>query len=151
MMKIPGADDAMIKQPFAGCKAALFVGDKLVTILRDDIEGIVYPGMWDLPGGGREGDETPLETVRREILEEIGLDVPETDFVWGRLYPAVWRPSAFVWFFVAHLAEDAAERIVFGDEGQRWELMRPEDFVALENVIPNYEQRLADWRRDRQA
>lgn len=28
-----------------------------------------------LPGGGREGDETPEQTVRREVREELGRDI----------------------------------------------------------------------------
>ncbi len=35
-------------------------------------------GCWDFPGGGREGEETPAETARREAREEIGF-VPDGD------------------------------------------------------------------------
>jgi 8-oxo-dGTP diphosphatase len=38
---------------------------------RDDIPGILYPGKIGLFGGHREGDETYLECVIREIHEEI--------------------------------------------------------------------------------
>ena len=36
---------------FTGCKIALFCGDKLLVILRDDKENIPWPNMWELPGG----------------------------------------------------------------------------------------------------
>ncbi|MFE3547494.1 NUDIX domain-containing protein [Streptomyces kronopolitis] len=46
--------------------------------LRDDIPGIWEPGSWSLLGGGREpGDRTLEETVRRELREEAGLDIPD--------------------------------------------------------------------------
>lgn len=45
---------------FTGCKIALFCGDKLLTILRDDKASIPWANMWELPGGGREGDESPF-------------------------------------------------------------------------------------------
>lgn len=32
-------------------------------------------GMWELPGGGLEYDETPQEALTREIKEEMGLTV----------------------------------------------------------------------------
>ena len=48
---------------FSGCKIALLCDDKLLTILRDDISTIPWPNMWELPGGGREGEETPFECV----------------------------------------------------------------------------------------
>lgn len=38
---------------FPGCKIALFCGDKLLTILRDDKASIPWANMWELPGGGK--------------------------------------------------------------------------------------------------
>ncbi|ACB91016.1 7,8-dihydro-8-oxoguanine-triphosphatase [Streptococcus pneumoniae] len=38
---------------FQGCKIALFCGDKLLTILRDDKASIPWANMWELPGGGK--------------------------------------------------------------------------------------------------
>lgn len=40
--------------------------------LRDDIEGIVYPGTWGLFGGHLDPGETPEAALRRELQEEIG-------------------------------------------------------------------------------
>jgi 8-oxo-dGTP diphosphatase len=34
-----------------------------------------YAGMWDLPGGFLDEDEHPLDGLRRELLEETGLEV----------------------------------------------------------------------------
>jgi 8-oxo-dGTP pyrophosphatase MutT (NUDIX family) len=33
------------------------------------------PGVWALPGGMREDDETVIECARREVLEETGLEI----------------------------------------------------------------------------
>jgi len=30
---------------------------------------------WSLPGGGNHGDESPLQTVEREVQEETGIDI----------------------------------------------------------------------------
>jgi 8-oxo-dGTP diphosphatase len=47
---------------------------------RDNIVGIVHPGKVTLFGGHREGDETYLECVVREIHEEISYFVPTERF-----------------------------------------------------------------------
>jgi 8-oxo-dGTP diphosphatase len=47
---------------------------------RDDIVGILNPGKIGLFGGHREGDETYLECVVREIHEEIGYFIPARRF-----------------------------------------------------------------------
>ncbi len=47
--------------------------DEVLLILRDNKPGIPYPNMWDIPGGQVENGETPDETIRREMNEELGL------------------------------------------------------------------------------
>ncbi len=44
--------------------------------------GITNPGGISLFGGGLEGDETPLECMKREILEEIELEVADSELLW---------------------------------------------------------------------
>ncbi len=49
--------DAYLKDQFdfTGVKFALLVGKNILVILRDNKPGIPWPNMWELPGGGREG------------------------------------------------------------------------------------------------
>ena len=44
---------------FEGAKIAVIVGERVLALLRDDRADLPWPGHWDLPGGGREGGETP--------------------------------------------------------------------------------------------
>lgn len=34
-----------------------------------------YPAVWDFPGGHVDGDEKPLNALKRELLEEVGVGV----------------------------------------------------------------------------
>ncbi|MEJ6404248.1 NUDIX domain-containing protein [Yoonia sp. 2307UL14-13] len=128
-----------------GAKVALFLGDKLVSILRDDIPTISYPNLWDLPGGGREGDENTFQTVARELEEELGLVLPSEAVLWESAFRSVSEPTAWVAFFVAQMPPESADRIVFGNEGQRWDLFDFDHFLALENRVPSYGARLQKW------
>ena len=126
---------------FAGAKLALFIGDQLAVILRDDDPDIVWPNHWDFPGGGREGDETPLECVLRETYEELGVALNPHCVEWGKQFD---DQGAQKWFFVARLPADAAGRIALGDEGQMWTLMTPAQYFALPNHIAPFAQRAVD-------
>ena len=41
------------------------------------LERVDYPGAWQSVTGSREGDESLLETARREVLEETGIAAGE--------------------------------------------------------------------------
>jgi 8-oxo-dGTP diphosphatase len=124
---------------FDGAKLALYLGDRLAVILRDDRPGLLFPGHWDLPGGGREGDETPLACALRECQEELGIAVPEEAVIWRAPFDEAGRTK---WFFVARLPETATEQIVFGDEGQRWTLMAEDEFLNHPDAVPAFQDRL---------
>ncbi len=47
-----------------------------------------YKNHWDIPGGYVEAGETPSEACRREIEEELGLQI-----ALGRLLVVDWAPS----------------------------------------------------------
>jgi 8-oxo-dGTP diphosphatase len=55
---------------------------KVLMQLRDEKEGIDYPGQWGFFGGEIEPGETPIECARRELREEIGVE-SETLFPLG--------------------------------------------------------------------
>lgn len=124
---------------FDGAKCALFLGTQIVTILRDVHPGLAYPGCWDLPGGGREKGETPLSCVIREAREEVGLDLRAAKMIWSRDFASPKGPQ---WFFCAQLPVACVDKIVFGEEGQRWMLMPPQAFLSHPKAIPHLQQRL---------
>ena len=124
---------------FSGTKLICLVGRRLVTLRRDCDPSIPWPGYWDLPGGGRDGDESPVACVLRETAEEVGLTLTPNDLVWRRFYP---HPVA-AWFFAARLPESAAADLSLGDEGQALALVDPAEWVLREDVIPHFRMRVA--------
>lgn len=127
---------------FAGAKLVLLIGDRLLTLLRDDRSDIVFPNSWDMPGGGREGEESPEDCVLRELHEEFGLSLRPDALAWRGLYDSPTTPGLPAWWFAARLPAHTEREIVFGDEGQRWALMRPEDWLAEPRVIGHFRARV---------
>lgn len=126
-----------------GAKLALFIGEDLAVILRDDRPGLLWADHWDLPGGGREGNESPLDCAIRETREELSLTIAPQVVTWGRAYQnSIGRT---VWFFAAQLPAHHRDDIVLGDEGQRWDLMAPDRFLADPKVVPVFKPRLRDY------
>lgn len=131
-----------MNMPFDGAKLSLFVGKTMMVILRDDDRSIAWPNHWDFPGGGREGAETPLECALRETKEELGLSIDPDLVVWGK---CTEQKTGDKWFFVAQAAPEVVADVVFGDEGQRWDLMTPEQYCKLPNHIPRMAEQLQNY------
>jgi 8-oxo-dGTP diphosphatase len=73
----------------------LYEGERVLLQHRDDNPDIAFPGAWAFFGGHGEPGETPDETARRELQEELGLTLD------GPLEP----------FY--HNVEDGRERTIF--------------------------------------
>lgn len=132
---------------FDGAKLALIYRNAVVSILRDDREGIPHPGMWDFAGGGREGGERPEETAIRETQEELGLRLAEDRLLWSCREDR--EDSAEVWFFAAEITESELTTLRLGDEGQCWRLMPTPQFLSNPMAIPSLKRRLRHfltWR-----
>lgn len=130
---------------FTGCKIVLFCGDKILTILRDDKETIPWPNMWELPGGGREGNETPFECVAREVYEELNIQLSKDDIIWSWIYPSMLDENKKSVFLVGQLTQEQFDSIVFGDEGQGYKLVRLEEFLTSDRVVPQLQERVRDY------
>ena len=130
---------------FTGCKIALICDGQILTILRDDKEDIPWPNMWELPGGGREGNETPFECVAREVYEELNIQLSKDDVIWSRLYPSMLDENKKSVFLVGKLTQEQFESIIFGDEGQGFKLVSFEEFLTSDRVVPQLQERVRDY------
>lgn len=133
---------------FQGCKIALFCGDRILTILRDDKTTIPWPNMWELPGGGREGDESPFECAAREVYEELGIQLTEDCLLWSKVYPSILYEGRQFVFMVGQLSQEQFDSITFGDEGQAYKLMSIEGFLNSKQAVPQLQGRLRDYVKE---
>lgn len=135
----------MTMNPFTGSRVALLYGDRLIVILRDDKPGIPHPNTWEFPGGGREGSESAKECAFREVREELGIRLGETDIVWENEYPSLFEPGFVVHFYVASIDLPMVRRIKLGTEGQRWALMSIREYLDHPRGIDRMKARLSDY------
>jgi 8-oxo-dGTP diphosphatase len=126
---------------FVGAKAAFFCDGGVLTCRRDAHPGLPWPGLWDLPGGGREGRESPEDCLLREMAEEFGLALPPGRLVWRRAFPAVADGARLSFFFAGWISAREVASITFGDEGQGWDLMPVADFLCHRAAVPEMQRR----------
>lgn len=133
------------KCSFSGAKIVLHCDGHLVAYLRDEKPEIPFPGRWDLPGGGREGDETPAQCSMREVEEEFGLNIPIERVSWSRRYESSAKGGMCTYFLVASIEPEEIDRITFGDEGQQWRMMTFDEFLSEDHAVPDLQFRLRHW------
>ncbi|MDC6120042.1 NUDIX hydrolase [Serratia rubidaea] len=133
----------MAEQDFGGAKIALLHQGQVLVYRRDCRDDIPWPGQWDLPGGGREGAETPLQCVQRETYEEFGLTLAAAQVHERRCYPGRRPGEPATWFMLGTLSARQIAAVRFGDEGQYWRMMAIEEFIHHPQGIAHLRQRLA--------
>lgn len=135
---------------FVGAKAALFCKGAVLACLRDDFPGLSWSGHWDLPGGGREGDETPEDCLLRELDEEFGPRLSPKRLIWRRVFPSIMDASRASVFFAGRITSAEIKAIRFGNEGQGWALMPVPAFLAHAKAVPEMQRRVgivwAEWQ-----
>lgn len=55
--------------------------DRFLMQLRDNTPNIWYPGAWGCFGGALDADEKPLDALRRELREELELDIADATLI----------------------------------------------------------------------
>lgn len=100
----------------------------------------------------REIGETPFACLQREVWEELGLVIRQKDILWAKAYQGIVQTQLLSVFMVATITRREFEEIVFGDEGQAYQLMEVDAFLASDRVIPQLKERLCDflnWQKER--
>ncbi len=110
-----------------GTATAIVLHDGKLLLLKRNEEP--YKNKWDLPGGYMGAGETPEETLRREIKEELGTDC-NLDFIGWFPGIAFWKDKNYAVLSHAYLAELKGEITLNKKENSELQ------WVHLENVDP---------------
>lgn len=62
--------------------SGLFVRDERMLLCRRHGRRTVWAGLWIAPGGHVQPEETPESALRREMREELGVEVLEASFAY---------------------------------------------------------------------
>lgn len=109
--------------------------DKILLCKRNN-QG-AYPGMWSIPGGKLEGDETTQDGAKREFLEETDVDISDMDLQFIGLIPRHTRDGKkikglmYVYLLdVENEIEPDLENAIDGHEHTEW------DYFTLNGIKP---------------
>jgi len=112
-----------------GCSCILVNKDgKILMQLRDEKEGILYPGYWNLFGGHLDEDEEPKACIVREIKEELEMDI-NPKFLTMASY--IKKDDDCV--FVENI--DIEEKNLIVNEGQMGKFFTYEEILNLKPIV----------------
>ncbi len=80
-----------------GCVIILFnTNNQILLVLRDNKDSIPFPNTWNLLGGILENGESPEECIRREIREEIEIELGNINYfqkynIYDREHYIFWK------------------------------------------------------------
>jgi len=74
--------------PLIGATAIITNNKKQVLLSKRKNHGLFYPGYWNLPGGLIELNEKVTQGLKREVKEEIGVQIKITKYT-GKYYEKV--------------------------------------------------------------
>jgi 8-oxo-dGTP pyrophosphatase MutT (NUDIX family) len=129
-------------------QAPLSVGDAVAAIilvesdgylmqLRDSKPDIWYPGRWGLFGGSIEPDEAPIDALKRELFEELELEIETAEF-FARIdfdIGGLRLRKSYRSYYTVSISR-AAEASLVVHEGAGKRLFRGSEILAEPNLTP---------------
>lgn len=123
----------------------LYTNDKKVLLQQRAFTKKVFPGIWDISVAGHiQAGESVLEAAKREVFEEIGLELSSNDFtkIGTRIHQVKHEngieDNEFHHVFIAELRVDIKNLIIQKEEVEGiklFDLSTLRDTKNLENVL----------------
>ena len=130
------------ERPILGVGALILRGDEILLVERGREP---LKGYWSLPGGVVEAGEGLEEAIRREVLEETGLEVDPESVV--EIFERIIRDEdgrpEYHYVLIDYLCTSTQGESVAGDDVSRTAWVRREDLVSVrltEGTLPVIEK-----------
>ncbi|MCF6176806.1 MAG: (deoxy)nucleoside triphosphate pyrophosphohydrolase [Victivallaceae bacterium] len=114
-----------VKKTIAVCAAVIRCNGKILLTTRP--AGKHLAGMWEFPGGKIELGETPNGCLKREIIEELGIEVMTLDTIF--LITHDYPDKSVKIRFIRCLTADTIPAL--GLEGQQVKWYRPDELTHI--------------------
>ena len=109
-------------------KVMIIDGDSFLSLLRPK-DAKYKPDHWDFPGGHLKKGETHEQAAKREVKEEIGLDVDNLQKIGekdGRMYVVFYKTDNY-----------SGEISLDTDENQEYKWIKLSEVDNYNNIIPS--------------
>jgi 8-oxo-dGTP pyrophosphatase MutT (NUDIX family) len=121
----------------ADAVAAIIVVDETSYLmqLRDQKPNIFYPGHWGLFGGAIEANEDPTVALKRELEEELRLNIAECRYFTNFTFDFGRHGTVFRRFYEIRIPGLALKKLSV-HEGAEMRVFLPSELLNLPRVVP---------------
>jgi 8-oxo-dGTP pyrophosphatase MutT (NUDIX family) len=112
-------------------------GGRYLMQLRSQKAGIFYPDHWGLFGGAVDPGEGADEALRRELQEELGVEVPNASYFTEFSFDFGFRGLGRVWrrYYLIEMEDQMLQNVVLG-EGSDMRAFDARDILSRPRVVP---------------
>lgn len=123
-------------QFYLAVKGIIKKDGKILAVRRSDVDDH-KPGVWEMPGGGVDQEESPQEALKREILEETGLIVTV-----GKPFNvfSFKKDTGEFKVGITFVCEYVSGEVKISEEHSEYRWIEPKEFAELPSIPSLYEE-----------